>query len=76
MAEAFIFIKTEFLREEETLKAVRKIDGVEEDYNVLGKYDIVTKVSTPSREELENGVWTDIRKLDYVKYTLTMRIIE
>jgi DNA-binding Lrp family transcriptional regulator len=76
MAEAFVLINTEVGGEDEVLKALIGVEGVEEAYIVYGIYDVVAKVRAPDIESLKTIVTTKIRKLPKVKSTLTMVVVE
>ena len=76
MASAFVLINTELGAESEVLEQLRKIDAVEESYIVYGVYDIVAKVSADTMEKLKEIVTWKVRRLDKVRSTLTMILIE
>jgi DNA-binding Lrp family transcriptional regulator len=76
MASAFVLINTEIGSESEVLEQIRKIDAVEESYIVYGVYDVVAKVSADTMEKLKEIVTWKIRRLDKVRSTLTMIMIE
>lgn len=76
MASAFVLINTEIGSESEVLEQIRKIDAVEESYIVYGVYDVVAKVSAETMEKLKEIVTWKIRRLDKVRSTLTMIMIE
>lgn len=76
MAEAFILINTETGGENEVLRSLMGVEGVEEAYIVYGVYDIVARVKAPDVEALKRIVTTNIRKMPKVKSTLTMMIVE
>jgi DNA-binding Lrp family transcriptional regulator len=76
MAEAFVLINTEVGGENEVLKALIGVEGVEEAYIVYGVYDVVAKVRAPDIESLKTIVTINIRKLPKVKSTLTMIVVE
>ena len=76
MASAFVLINTELGTENEVLEQLRKIDAVEESYIVYGVYDIVAKVSADTMEKLKEIVTWNVRRLDKVRSTLTMILIE
>jgi DNA-binding Lrp family transcriptional regulator len=76
MAEAFVLINTEVGGEDEVLKALIGVEGVEEAYIVYGVYDVVAKVRAPDIESLKTIVTINIRKLPKVKSTLTMIVVE
>lgn len=76
MPIAFVLINTEIGSEEEVLNELRKVEGVEEAYSVYGVYDIVAKVKAESMNKLKDIVTWRIRRLNKVRSTLTMIVIE
>ncbi|MEM2319249.1 MAG: Lrp/AsnC ligand binding domain-containing protein [Candidatus Bathyarchaeia archaeon] len=76
MPRAFVLINTEIGSEADVLKDLRKIEGVEEAYSVYGVYDIIAKVNADTMDKLKEIVTWRIRRLDKVRSTLTMIIIE
>jgi len=76
MPSAFVLINTEIGAENEVLKALKGIGGVEEAYAVYGVYDIVAKVRAETMDKLKEIVTWNIRRLDKVRSTLTMIVIE
>ena len=58
------------------LKDLKKIEGVEEAYAVYGVYDIIAKVGAETMDKLKEIVTWRIRRLDKVRSTLTMIVIE
>lgn len=76
MPSAFVLINTEIGAESEVLKQLRGIEGVEEAHAVYGVYDIVAKVKAETMDKLKEIVTWNIRRLDKVRSTLTMIVIE
>jgi DNA-binding Lrp family transcriptional regulator len=76
MPKAFVLINTEIGSEADVLKDLRKIEGVEEAFSVYGVYDIIAKVSAETMDKLKEIVTWRIRRLDKVRSTLTMIIVE
>ena len=76
MAVAFVLINTEMGSESEVLEELKKIDAVKEAYMTYGVYDVVAKVGADTMEKLKEIVTWKVRKLDKVRSTLTMIIIE
>ena len=76
MATAFVLINTEMGSESEVLEELKKIDAVKESYMTYGVYDVVAKVSADTMEKLKEIVTWKVRKLDKVRTTLTMIVIE
>jgi len=76
MPKAFVLINTEIGSEADVLKDLKKIEGVEEAFTVYGVYDIIARVSAETMDKLKEIVTWRIRRLDKVRSTLTMIIIE
>jgi len=76
MPLAFVLINTEIGSESEVLESLRKIDAVEESHMVYGVYDVVAKVRAESMDKLKEIVTWHVRRLDKVRSTLTMIVIE
>jgi len=76
MPMAFVLINTETASESKVLESLKKIDAVAEAYMVYGVYDVVAKVRTDTMDKLKEIVTWRVRRLDKVRSTLTMLVIE
>jgi len=76
MPIAFVLINTEIGSESEVVKALKDVEGVDEAYSVYGVYDIIAKVKADSMDKLKDIVTWRIRRLNKVRSTLTMIVIE
>lgn len=76
MPVAFVCINTEPASIVEVLKEVRAVEGVEEAQIVYGVYDIVGKVRGETLDELKHIITEHIRRIDEVRGTLTMMVVE
>jgi len=76
MPLAFVLVNTEIGSESEVLESLRKIDAVEEAHMVYGVYDVVAKVRADTMDKLKEIVTWHVRRLDKVRSTLTMIVIE
>jgi len=76
MPMAFVLINTEIGSENAVLAELKKIDAVKESYMVYGVYDVVAKVAADTMEKLKEIVTWNVRRLDKVRSTLTMIVIE
>jgi DNA-binding Lrp family transcriptional regulator len=76
MPVAFVLINAEIGSEDEVLTELRKLPNVKESYVVYGVYDIVAKVEAESMDKLKEIVTWKIRRLDKVRSTLTMIVVE
>ena len=76
MPQAFMLINSEMGVEDELLKELKRMENVREAYSVCGVYDIVVKVEADTMEELKEVATSKTRRLDKVRSTLTMIVME
>ena len=76
MPRAFVLINVESGSEDEVLKELKSIEGVEEAYFSYGVYDIITKIKADTMEQLKEMVTRKIRALSKVRSTLTLIMME
>ena len=76
MPLAIVLVNAEIGSEDEVVGELRKIGNVKESYTVYGVYDIVAKVEADSMDKLKEIVSWKIRRLDKVRSTLTMIVVE
>lgn len=76
MATAYVLVNADVGKENDVLKELKNIPSVKEAYFVYGVYDIVAKVETSDVRELKEVVVTKVRRLEYVRSTLTMIVME
>ena len=75
MAIGYLLINVNVGKENDVLKELKTLPSVKETYFVSGLYDIVAKVETGNAPELKELV-KKIRRLEYVRSTLTMISME
>jgi len=75
MTTAFIMINAEIGSEDQLAGELRKLNNVREVHPVYGAYDIVVKVEAETMDQLKEVI-SRIRKLDKIKSTLTMTVME
>ena len=73
---AYILINTEIGAIPEVLEAVKKIKDVKEAYALFGVYDIMAKVGAESTHKLKETVTLKVRRIENVRSTVTMIIME
>ena len=76
MPTAYILLNTEIGAEKQVLKALKKIEGVEEAHKLWGVYDIIANVKAESMEELKYIITQQIEKIGKINSKLTMIITE
>ena len=76
MPEAFVLMNAELGSEESIVNELKKIDLVKHVYQVYGVYDIVALVEGESMDIVKETITWKLRKLNGVKSTLTMIVME
>jgi DNA-binding Lrp family transcriptional regulator len=73
---AFVLINADLGAEEELLKSLRNLEFVKSVYVVYGVYDIICLVEADTMEKVKETITWKIRRLDRVRSTLTMIVVE
>ena len=73
---AFLLINADLGAEQDLVKELKVIENVKEVYFVYGVHDIVVKVEAESVEKVKDTITWKIRRLEKVRSTLTMIVIE
>jgi len=76
MPRAFVLINVESGSEDEVLRELKKLEGVEEAYFSYGVYDLITRIKADTMENLKDMVSRRIRTLNKVRSTLTLIMME
>jgi len=76
MPMAFVLINADLGAEEELIKELKSTENVKEVYTVYGVYDIIVKVEADTMEKVKDTITWKIRRMDKVRSTLTMIVIE
>ena len=73
---AFLLINADLGAEQDLAKQPKAIENVKEVYLVYGVYDIVARVEAETVEKVKDTITWKIRRLEKVRSTLTMIVIE
>ncbi len=76
MPTAYVLINCDLGSEEEIIKEIKKLPDVVEVSGVYGVYDIIVKLSADSMDKLRETITWKVRRIDKVRSTLTMIVIE
>jgi DNA-binding Lrp family transcriptional regulator len=76
LVSAYILITTEVGSEDEVLETIKRLPSVKSVSIVYGAYDLVAYVEAPSMDEIKRLVSNEIRKIEKIRSTLTMPVIE
>lgn len=72
MKKAFVLINCDIEKEEDVLLTLRKINSITEAHGTFGVYDIIVEVKADTAELLREVITWKIRKLPFIKSTLTL----
>ena len=76
MPKAFVLMNAELGSEDSLVNELKKLESVKEVYQVYGVYDIVAQVEAETMEKVKETITWKLRKLNGVKSTLTMIVME
>lgn len=76
METAYVLITCDLGSEAEVIDELKQLTNVKEAHGILGAYDILTKVESDSVESLRDTISWKIRKLNRVRSTLSLMVIE
>jgi DNA-binding Lrp family transcriptional regulator len=76
MPKAFVLMNAELGSEDSLVSELKKLESVSEVYQVYGVYDIVAQVEADTMEKVKETITWRLRKLNGVKSTLTMIVME
>ena len=76
MPRAYVLINVESGSEDDVLKELKTVEGVEEAYFSYGVYDLITKIKADTMDKLKEMVTRNIRTLSKVRSTLTLIMME
>jgi DNA-binding Lrp family transcriptional regulator len=76
MPTAYVLLNTEIGAESQVLKALKKIDGVEEAHTLWGVYDIIANIKAENMEKLRFIITNRIENIGKINSKLTMILTE
>jgi len=76
MPAAYVLINCDLGSEESIIGELKKLSQTVEVNGVYGVYDIIAKVRADTMEKLRETITWQVRKIDKVRSTLTMIVIE
>jgi len=75
MEKAYVLIGCELGSENDIVAKLSKMDKVKDARIVYGDYDIVVEVETETEAQMDSIITKKIRKLDKVRSTMTLGIV-
>jgi DNA-binding Lrp family transcriptional regulator len=76
MPTAYVLLNCDLGAEGEIIKKIKQVPEVVEVTHIIGVYDIIVRVSSDDMDKLREIITWNIRKIDKVRSTLTMIVIE
>ena len=76
MTTAYVLINCELGKEEPVIENLKHLDSVKNVQGVFGAYDIIAKVEHAEKEKIREIIIWSIRKIEYIRSTLTLMCIE
>ena len=76
MPEAYVLVNCELGAEEEVISGLRAFEHVKNVYGTFGAYDIIAEVEADTTEKLRETITWKIRKMDKIRSTLTLTVVE
>jgi len=76
MTIAYVLINCDLGYEEQIIEELKHISDIKEVHGTFGAYDILAKVESANVENLRDTITWKIRKLDRVRSTLTLMVID
>ena len=71
-----MLINTDLGEGNEVFDSLKEIAEVKDVYGVYGVYDYVVRLEADTMQNLKNAITTKIRRLNHVRSTLTMIVVE
>ena len=76
MPRAYVLINVESGSEDDVLKELNGVEGIDESYFSYGVYDLITKIKADTMDKLKETVTRKIRTISKVRSTLTLIMME
>jgi DNA-binding Lrp family transcriptional regulator len=76
VSTAFVLINTDLGEGNEVFNSLKEIAEVKDVYGVYGVYDYVVRLEADTMQNLKNTITTKIRRINHVRSTLTMIVVE
>ena len=76
MPTAYVLINCDLGSEDDIIRDLKKLPEAVEVSGVYGVYDIIDKIRSDTMDKLRETITWHVRKIDKVRSTLTMIVIE
>ena len=76
MTEAYVLVNCDLGAEDDVIDGLKQIEQVKEVHGTFGAYDIIAKINAESADKLREAITSKIRKMDKIRSTLTLTVVE
>ena len=76
MSEAYVLVNCELGAEEEVISGLRVLEHAKNVYGTFGAYDIIAEIEADTNDKLRETITWKIRKMDKIRSTLTLTVVE
>jgi DNA-binding Lrp family transcriptional regulator len=76
MPTGFVLINSDLGKEEDLGRELKRIENVKEVHFAYGVYDFIVKVEAETTEKVKETITWKIRRLENVRSTLTMMVVD
>ncbi len=76
METAYVLITCEVGTTDKVIKKLQMINEIKEVTPVWGSYDVIAKVTSPTKEELRDAIRKKIRTTDNIRTTNSLMVTE
>jgi DNA-binding Lrp family transcriptional regulator len=76
MPIAYVLINSELGKENSVIKELGNLNEISEVHLIYGVYDLIAKVEAESTEKLKEMIAFKIRRLQDIRSTLTLTVVE
>ena len=76
MAQAYVLLNCELGAEEEIIGKLKELETVKEVNGTFGAYDITVKLEAETAEKLRETITQNLWKMDKIRSTLTLTVVE
>lgn len=76
MTIAYVLINVRSGAEEEVMDSLKSVSNISEAYVTYGTYDVLVKIDSETLDKIKETVDLKIRKLDKVRSSVTMIVME
>lgn len=76
MRLALVLMNTDPGAEKTALQKLKQVEGVSETYLTYGSYDIIVKVEADSEQKVKEIIFSQLRKIEEVRSTLTLVVAQ